>query len=51
VPYTEVECRRILSERAETLLVEARSLGFGLEKTLDLVRECGLRLNTQREGA
>jgi GntR family transcriptional regulator len=46
-PYTEEECRRMLSERANALLVEARSLGFDLEKTMDLVRECSAEMDSQ----
>lgn len=50
-PYTEAECRRMLMERANTLLVEARGLGFDLEKTIDLVRECNTQLDTLKEEA
>jgi len=50
-PYTDEECRRILSERARGLLVEARSLGFDLEKTLDLVRSCSAELDRLKEAA
>ena len=50
-PYTDEECRRILSERAKALLVEARSLGFDLEKTLDVVRACSTELDRLKEGA
>ena len=48
-PYTEAECRRLLMERANALLVEARSLGFDLEKTIDLVRECSTELDSLKE--
>lgn len=50
-PYTDEECRRILSDRARSLLVEARSLGFDLETTLDLVRACSAELDRLKEGA
>lgn len=50
-PYTETECRRLLAERANSLLVEARNLGFDLEKTLALVRECSIELDQQKEGS
>ncbi|MBX3177086.1 MAG: GntR family transcriptional regulator [Candidatus Hydrogenedentes bacterium] len=50
-PYTDEECRRILSDRARSLLVEARSLGFDLETTLDLVRACSAALDRLKEGA
>ena len=44
-PYTDDECRRILAMRVEALLVEGRHLGYGVEKLVELVRECehGLR--------
>ena len=48
-PYTEEECRRLLSERANSLLVEARSLGFDLEKTIDLVRQCSADMDSLKE--
>ncbi|MBI2421907.1 MAG: GntR family transcriptional regulator [Candidatus Hydrogenedentes bacterium] len=38
-PYTAQECRRLLSERADTLLVEAMNLGFTEEELFDLLRE------------
>ncbi len=50
-PYTEAECRRLLAERANSLLVEARNLGFDLEKTFALVRECSIELDRQKEGS
>ena len=50
-PYTDEECRRILIERAKSLLVEARSLGFDLNKVIDLVRECSTDLDRLKEGA
>lgn len=50
-PYTEAECRRLLSERANSLLVEARNLGFDLEKTIALVRECSAELDHPKEGS
>ncbi len=49
-PYTDEECRRILSERARSLLVEARSLGFDLEQCVALLRECSADLDRQKEG-
>jgi len=49
-PYTDEECRRILSDRARGLLVEARSLGFDLDKTLELVRVCSAELDCLKEG-
>ena len=49
-PYTEAECRRLLAERANSLLVEACNLGFDLEKTIVLVRECSAELDQLKEG-
>lgn len=39
-PYTAEECRRILAQRVESLLVEGRHLGYGVEQVVELVREC-----------
>lgn len=39
-PYTDDECRKILRHRAESLLVEGRHLGYGLEQLISLMREC-----------
>ncbi len=39
VPYSEAECRRILSERIDALVAESRNLGFGLERVIELLRE------------
>ncbi|MBL7649627.1 MAG: GntR family transcriptional regulator [Candidatus Hydrogenedentes bacterium] len=49
-PYTDEECRRILSERARGLLVEARSLGFDLDQCVALLRECSAALDREKEG-
>jgi GntR family transcriptional regulator len=48
-PYTEAECKRLLTERARALLVEARSLGVDLETTIELVRECSAGLDRLKE--
>ncbi|NUM53615.1 MAG: GntR family transcriptional regulator [Candidatus Hydrogenedentes bacterium] len=39
-PYTDDECRRILMQRIEALLVEGRHLGFNEDQIIELVREC-----------
>ena len=39
-PYTDEECRRILAERVEALLVEGRHLGYDAERLITLLREC-----------
>ena len=38
-PYTEEECKRILSERVDTLIVEARGLGWNKKQLLELINE------------
>lgn len=38
-PYTEAECLRILTERADGLVVEGVNLGYGEEELVDLLRE------------
>ena len=38
-PYARDECRRILSERADALLIEGRNLGFELDELIKLLRE------------
>ena len=43
-PYTEEECRRLLSERAEALLMEGWRLGYDVERIIELVRECNEQL-------
>jgi GntR family transcriptional regulator len=47
-PYTDDECRRILSQRADTLIVEGRNLGYGVDRLVDLVRERDRDLNGQK---
>ena len=39
VPYSDAECRRILSERIDALVAESRNLGFDLERVVELLRE------------
>ena len=38
-PYTEEECRRILSRRADAYLVEGRNLGYPVEQLVELLHE------------
>jgi GntR family transcriptional regulator len=38
-PYTDDECRRILAQRADALLVEARTLGYDERRVIELLRE------------
>ncbi|MFA6240783.1 MAG: GntR family transcriptional regulator [Candidatus Hydrogenedentales bacterium] len=39
-PFTDDECRKILKQRTEALLVEGRHLGYGLEQLIELMRAC-----------
>jgi GntR family transcriptional regulator len=39
VPYSDEECRRILSDRLDGLVVDARNLGFSLERLVELLKE------------
>ena len=53
-PYTDDECRRILGQRADALLVEGRTLGYDSEKLIELLRERERALEQQtsdEEGA
>jgi len=45
-PYTQEECKRILGERADTLLVEARNLGYSLDELIGLLKERESRLGS-----
>lgn len=38
--YTDEECRRILTERVEALLVEGRHLGYDAGRLIELLRDC-----------
>jgi GntR family transcriptional regulator len=52
VPYSDAECRRILSERIDALVAESRNLGFKLERVIELLRERDrdLRIEPRAEG-
>jgi len=52
VPYSDAECRRILSERIDALVAESRNLGFKLERVIELLRERDrdLRIESKAEG-
>jgi GntR family transcriptional regulator len=47
-PYTDAECRRILGERADALVVEGLNLGYDEDALVALLRE---RLKTLRREA
>ncbi len=38
-PYTDTECKRILAERADALVVDGVNLGYGEDKLVALLRE------------
>jgi len=38
VPYSDDECRRMLSERLDALIVESRNLGYSLEQIMELLK-------------
>jgi GntR family transcriptional regulator len=48
-PLARREQKRILSERIDTLLSEARQLGFALEEIVELLRQRSQRLDSQYE--
>lgn len=48
-PYTEEECRRILGQRADALLVEARALGYDDRQLIELLRERSRALKQKSE--
>lgn len=52
-PYTDKECRRILAERADALVVEGLNLGYSEEELLALLKERhqALRQSSKEEGA
>lgn len=52
-PYTDAECRRILSAHADALVVEGINLGYDIEKLTALLQERYKTLEAQprKEGA
>ena len=51
LPYSDEECRRILSERLDALIVESRNLGYSLGQLLDLLKERDVKLQVAGEPA
>lgn len=51
VPYSDDECRRILSERLDAVVVEARSLGYSIERVVDLLKERDAKLHVESQSA
>jgi GntR family transcriptional regulator len=50
-PYTDEECRRILGERADALLVEGQNLGYDIEQLVALMRAQEEAMRAQRKSA
>ena len=50
-PFTEDECRRLLSKRADALVIEGVNLGYDLDRLTDLLRERHEDLQRQRRAA
>ena len=50
-PFTEEECRRLLSQRADALLIEGVNLGYSLEKLTQLLGERYVEMERQRSSA
>ncbi len=48
VPYSDDERRRILCERLDAVVVEARNLGYTAEETIALLRERDQALKVER---
>lgn len=48
VPYSDEECRRILSERLDTLIVESRNLGYSVEQVVRLLKERDAALRVRK---
>jgi len=49
IPYSDGECRRILVERVDALIVESRSLGYSLDKVVGLLLERDRELHVGKE--
>ena len=49
-PYTDDECRKILAQKADALLIEGRNLGYEEEQLIALLRERNAALNRERTG-
>ena len=51
VPYSEAECERILTERLDALIVEARNLGYPTGRLIELLRQRDRALDAEHEPA
>ena len=50
-PFTEDECRRLLAQRADSLVIEGVNLGYDLDRLTELVRERHEEIQRQRKAA
>ena len=50
-PFTEDECRRLLAQRADALVIEGGNLGYNLDRLTDLLRERHEDMQRQRKAA
>ena len=50
-PFTEDECRRLLGQRADALLIEGVNLGFDIGQLVELLQERHKELENQRAAA
>ncbi len=50
-PFTEDECRRLLAQRADALVIEGVNLGYNLDRLTDLLRERHDDMQRQRKAA
>ena len=50
-PFTEEECRRLLSVRADALVIEGVNLGYDLDRLTELLRERHEDMQRQRKAA
>ncbi len=50
-PFTEEECRRLLAQRADALVIEGVNLGYDLDRLTELLRERHEDMQRQRKAA
>ncbi len=50
-PFTEEECRRLLAQRADALVIEGVNLGYDLDRLTELLRERHEDMQRQRKAS
>jgi len=50
-PFTDEECRRLLAQRADALVIEGVNLGYDLDRLTELLRERHEDMQRQRKAA